>query len=158
MFSTELLFSNFVQCMDAARSSWLLPLSTADFRNRLPRAPCLGRLGHHAVCLELLMEGSQLPSNLCGFPFPPCPDFSEKGNEKLSVPYSPSPSYTRAACRGKRVIGSPWESAAWRRETGFGAITQGQKAILARSPSLSWTCSPPFPWDRARGEDAVGKA
>lgn len=38
------------------------------------------------------------------------------------------------------------------------AITQGQKAIRGRSPSLSWTSSPPSPWDRARGEDATGEA
>lgn len=103
MCSTEMLFSNFVQCMGPARSSCLLPLSIAFLRKRLPRAPHLGRFGHAAVYLELLMERSQLPSNLRGFPFPLCPDFSEKGNEDLLVPYSTSPSDAGAAHRGKRV-------------------------------------------------------
>lgn len=94
-------------------------LSTAVFRKRLPRAPCLGGLGHASMHLELLLEGSQLPRNLRSFPFLLCTDFSEKGNEELSVPYSTSPADTGAARRGKWVIGSPWESAAWRRETGF---------------------------------------
>lgn len=115
--------------------------------------PCEARSCH---CVhEVLMEGSQLPNNLCGFPFPLCP---EKGNEELSVPYSTGPSDTAAACRGKWVIVSPWDSAAWRGETGFAAITQGQKATLARSPGLFWTCSPLFLWDRTRGEDAMRKA
>lgn len=111
MCSTEMLFSNFVQCMGAARSSCLLPLSIAFLRKKLPRAPHLGRFGHAAVHLELLMEGSQLPSNLRGFPFPLCPDFSEKGKEDLLVPYSTSPSDAGAAHRGKPAV--------CRKETGF---------------------------------------
>lgn len=68
-----------------------------------PEYHTLGRLGHAAVHLELLMEGSQLPSNLRRFPFPLCPDFCEKRNEDLLVPYSTSPSDAGAAHRGKGV-------------------------------------------------------
>lgn len=52
MCSTEMLFSNFVLSTDAAGSACLLPPSTAVFMKRLPRAPCLVRLGHATVCMR----------------------------------------------------------------------------------------------------------
>lgn len=52
MCSTEMLFSDFVQCTDAAGSACLLTLSMGDFRKRLPRAPCLGMLSHATVCMR----------------------------------------------------------------------------------------------------------
>lgn len=38
---TDMLFSSLRQCVDTAFSSYLLPFSTATFRNGLPRAPSL---------------------------------------------------------------------------------------------------------------------
>lgn len=60
-----------------------VPLSTAVYRERLPRAPG-NFFGHATVCLELLMEGTQQPSKWRGFSFLLCMDFSEKGNRIIS--------------------------------------------------------------------------
>lgn len=122
MCSAEMLFCNFVQCMGAARSSRLLPLSTAGFRRRLPRAPCLGRLG-----LELLMEEANCQVTCMGSLLHFAQTSLKNGNEELSVPYSTSPSDAAAALRGKWVIGSPWESAGWKREMGFACHHPGEE-------------------------------
>lgn len=119
----------------------------------------MGRLGHATVHLELLMEGSQLPSDLRRFPFLLCLDFSEKGNEELSVPYTPGS--LRYRSRSQREVGDQIT-------LGFGCCVEkgncfachhpGAKAVLARIPGLPWTCSLPCHKDGARGKGVVRKA
>lgn len=137
---TDVLFSVIVQCVVAALSSFLLPLNTAIFRNGLPRAPHLGRppwtlLGRK----EASTERSRLQNNPSGFLIPLCQDFSEKGNEDLSVPGFTSPSETGMVREGKWIRCACWRSASFPRE-GKQALRPGTrwlKVMLARSPGHS---------------------
>lgn len=149
--------SNF-QCMDAAQSSAFFSSVQVGTVLSLGRgfqghhAYQVDFLGHATMCLELLMEGTQLPSKWRSFPFLLCMDFSEKGNRIISSLLCESLRYRSVLWR---EVGDQITLAVQlcgEEKLSFCVITQARKAGTLQSwPSLDLLTSLPLGQGQRRG-------